>query len=434
MLLLFYDKNKRGELDYDDFTNMILSTHSTSKRVMRSNCNFNNSDVINLNGNTNDKESNILLMKCIGKELQLAKDVMNIIDFIKRQYDYNIDQLYFVLSETHSYNITKESLGRFLNILNRFHDHEDIEAILHRLDINKDSIVNYNDFSALFSLSLCHQYHSSSALNISMHSSKLNDKHSFVQQISPSLILRKAPSNYCHCGLDGDYKEYTESVEDKFIEYFKLLIEKEKVIEKAKIDLMIRPDFNINDAFRLFNSSSNKGYLFISDLELFFYKINNSLNRYELNLINKRCDLRHKGYISYADFFDLLVPFEKEYRTIIEERNIEAKGIIINFSEGTIILLIKLISIIIEAEKLINGFRMQLREDKKYLIDLFRSICQKNIEMFTIDELISFFKQKGVLANEIEISLLYIRLDRNRTGEIELFELDDEFTYIFSFN
>lgn len=409
---------------------MILSTHAASKRVMRSNLNINDSNIITMNNQVDDNETNIILMSCIDKELQLAKEAFNILFSIKSQYDYNCDQLYSAISDKFTHNITKESLASFFNSLNIFYDYEDIEAILHRLDINRDSIVNFNDVSTLFLFNYCSQSNNNTSFDISLHSSKLYDKKSFVSQISPCLVLRKAPSNYCHCELD-EFKEFNENIENKFIEYFKFLIEKEKAIEKAKIDLMIRPDFNINDAFRFFGCHSNKGYLFLSDIELFFQKIDYRLNNYELKLLNKRCDLRHKGYISYADFFDLLVPFETDYRKILEERRNETSELIHNFSTGTVIMLIKLISIIIEAEKLINGFRNQLKENKKYLIDLFRNICKKSIEIFTIEELIIYLKQNGIIANEMEISLLYIRLDRNRTGQIELFELDDEFTYIF---
>ena len=94
-------------------------------------------------------------------------------------------------------------------------------------------------------------------------------------------------------------------------------MEVESKIEDAKIRLAINPDFNCEDAFRLFDSN-NKGYLTKDDIEntLNLLGIFPTIKR--LKLLMKRYDLQKNGTINYADFFDMVVPFEKEYRQKIE--------------------------------------------------------------------------------------------------------------------
>ena len=72
----------------------------------------------------------------------------------------------------------------------------------------------------------------------------------------------------------------------------------ERQIEKIKTDLSLNPYFNREGAFRLFELDG-RGYIDKDDL------------KYWLNLIG----------IFPTDYeFDIVVPFEKENRTMVEER------------------------------------------------------------------------------------------------------------------
>ena len=93
----------------------------------------------------------------------------------------------------------------------------------------------------------------------------------------------------------------------------------ESQVEDAKLELAKNPDFNCEDAFRLFETNY-KGYLDINDIKSGLNLIGLNPTEKELNLLMKRFDIQKNGFINYADFFDMVVPFEKNIRELVEKR------------------------------------------------------------------------------------------------------------------
>ena len=93
-------------------------------------------------------------------------------------------------------------------------------------------------------------------------------------------------------------------------------MEVEYQIEDAKTNLAQNPNFNCEDAFRLFESN-DKDYLTESDIKNGLNSIGVYPTDQDVRLLMKRFDLQKNGNINYADFFDIIVPFEKEFRNKI---------------------------------------------------------------------------------------------------------------------
>lgn len=70
---------------------------------------------------------------------------------------------------------------------------------------------------------------------------------------------------------------------------FQSQLELEKKIEKAKIQLSLKTDFNLIDAFRIFNESGN-GSSSISDLQRGLQDLGLDVTHDELSLFMKRFD------------------------------------------------------------------------------------------------------------------------------------------------
>ena len=221
--------------------------------------------------------------------------------------------------------------------------------------------------------------------------------------------------------------------------YFATLLDIEAEIEKSKINLSLRADHTINDIFFLIKSNlslQSRIYLSKEDFSSFLlerYKhLTSSSSLYshqDISLIMKRGDLVHKGYIDKADFFDLITPFEKEYRDLVEKRISynTAKEV----SQGTMIYLMNLFDCIIKSERKINNIRESMLSYKEDFSRIFNEISGKEKEFFTVDNLYDFFCRNNIVAyQDKKFKLVFIRLDRNRTGKVELFEFLDELTYI----
>lgn len=228
----------------------------------------------------------------------------------------------------------------------------------------------------------------------------------------------------------NEYKNYEKN---KFNDFLRKLMEIESGIEDAKISLAINPDFNCEDAFRLFESN-DKGFLDKTDIK-------NGLNllcifptNKELDLLMKRFDLQKNGYLNFADFFDMVVPFEKSYRERVENRCPQSCCPCRSpdvFSDKTIYYLKNLFTLLIDSENEINDLRKMMGTVRLKLNDIFALLDQDGKGFFENKEMIEYFENNGLLDDNKAADLLFIRLDKNRNGKIDFPEVEDELQTLY---
>ena len=292
---------------------------------------------------------------------------------------------------------------------------KNIPEIYYSENLNNDKInsnINYNQF-----------------LNIKIDefNSKINNFNRFSTNENNQCCCQVCQYFPCKC-LEIGY----EKGEMYFLNYIIELIEMEKKIEKAKIDLSLRSDFNIYDIFNLF-LVNDQNYLTDEDLfnGLNLFDIN--LNEKDIRLLKRRMNKKITDIIFYYDFIDLLIPYEKYYRNMVESRigiNIFPENDKTNiFLLSTKNYFIKLINLIIECENKIEKLRYELIITRNQIKNIFRNIDSKGLGTITDIDLFNFLKNRGIDVNINECSLLFIRLDKNRDGKVECWELNEELEY-----
>ena len=255
------------------------------------------------------------------------------------------------------------------------------------------------------------------------------------ENINSSSLMGKMSTKYQtnkNPQLQNENK-YFSYEQNQFNDFLKKLMEAEAQIEDAKISLSLNPDFNCEDAFRLFEEN-DKGYLDENDLKYGLNLIGLNPSDQDIKLLMKRFDLQKSGGINYADFFDIIVPFEKNYRLRVEDRmpnsccpcrSLEA------FSSRTINELRDLFNLIINLENEINNMRKMFGTLKLNLRDIFGNVDTSNKGFFTSEELIEYLDNNQILMNVRDADLLYIRLDKNRNGRIDYSEVEDEIQTVY---
>ena len=219
-----------------------------------------------------------------------------------------------------------------------------------------------------------------------------------------------------------------ENFEQKqFNEFLKKLINVESQIEEAKVNLANNPDFNCEDAFRLFETNE-KGYLDKEDIKKGLNLIGITPTEQELNILMKRFDLQKNNFINYADFFDMVVPFDKDLRPAVENRQPKSPD---NFSEKTINDLKNLFELIIKTEMDINNERKNFGTLRLKLKDIFALIDKSGKGFFDIDEMMVYLANNNIVESNKNADLLFIRLDKNRNGKIDYYEIEDELQTIY---
>ena len=215
--------------------------------------------------------------------------------------------------------------------------------------------------------------------------------------------------------------------QNQFNEFMRKLMQVESQIEDAKIILGKNPDFNCEDAFRLFESNE-KGYLEKYDIKNGLNSIGVNPTEQELNILMKRFDLQKNNFINYADFFDMVVPFEKNLRQEVENRQPKSPD---NFSKKTINDLKNVFKLIIQAENDINNDKKNFGTLRLKLKDIFALIDKTGKGFFDIDEMMVYFVNNNLVQNNKDADLLFIRLDKNRNGKIDFQTLDNELQVLY---
>ena len=220
---------------------------------------------------------------------------------------------------------------------------------------------------------------------------------------------------------------------NQFNNFLKKLMQVETELEQEKINLALYPDFNCEDAFRIFEKNG-RGFITKDDLKYGLYLLGINANDFIINLLFKRFDLQKLDEINYADFFDMLIPFEKKFRNDVEQRvprSFSACQNIEIFSQKTVICLRNVFNLIIGLENEINEMRKGFSILIRRLKDIFRMFDLKGLGFFNFEDFIRYLNDNDLLDESINVDLLFIRLDKNRNGKIDFAEVADEIEALY---
>ncbi len=200
-----------------------------------------------------------------------------------------------------------------------------------------------------------------------------------------------------------------------------------EIEEQKKNDLSTKKNFNCEDAFRLF-IDNNQSQISPRELKEGLRLLGLNCTDYEIQLLFKRFDFNNNGFIDFPEFFDMLVPFEKAYRDMVQKRKTNSccpcKSPEI-FAPDTIESLKNVFKLIISHEIKINELRQKLHLYASSSSDISQFIGYMK-DNNHIEDLIIYCRHIGIFTNEREANLLFIRLDRKRCGIFDIHSLDEE--------
>ena len=224
--------------------------------------------------------------------------------------------------------------------------------------------------------------------------------------------------------------------EEVFIIFLNILLDIETLIEKKKIIQMTSLlDFNIEGIFSLFerpssinhhNDNNNNNILTPSDFQYgLTCVLGIPITDSDLQLLLSKYDLDNVGGLTYSNFFDMLVPFERVSRNNIEKRKTNY-----NISQNTLLNIKDFFLFVLETEQKIEKFRTKVQQmyNYKYLIE---SIFNKDIDKgkqrkISNNQLNEYLQKKTKEVHNKHTHLLFIRLDRDRDGYVTVNDILNE--------
>ena len=218
----------------------------------------------------------------------------------------------------------------------------------------------------------------------------------------------------------------------QFVDFLGLLMEIESKIEDMKIDLAQFPDFNFEDIFRIFEVDG-KGYIEPEDLKQGLRLLGLNPSTFDIKLLMKRFDLNHQNLLSYTDFFDMIVSFEKKTRNNVQIRPPNSccpcKSPDI-FECDTLIAIKNLFKFIIECEREINLRRAGFDSLRSKYSEVIKFLDYSKRGVINRSDLKLYLTQFNKFTTSKECDLLFIRLDRMRAGEVGINEIENELMYL----
>ena len=218
----------------------------------------------------------------------------------------------------------------------------------------------------------------------------------------------------------------------QFVDFLGLLMEIESKIEDMKIDLAQFPDFNFEDIFRIFEVDG-KGYIEPEDLKQGLRLLGLNPSTFDIKLLMKRFDLNHQNLLSYTDFFDMVVSFEKKTRNNVQIRPPNSccpcKSPDI-FECDTLIAIKNLFQFIIECEREINSRRAGFDSLRSKYSEVVKFLDYSKRGVINRSDLKLYLTQFNKFTTSKECDLLFIRLDRMRRGEVGINEIENELMFL----
>jgi Ca2+-binding EF-hand superfamily protein len=230
-------------------------------------------------------------------------------------------------------------------------------------------------------------------------------------------------------------RKKNEYEEDQFIDYLKQAMLLESKIESLKIDLSLRSDFNWEQVFRIFELEG-RGFLEKEDLNTGFNKFDLRPKDLDIALLLKRYDLKKEGHISYPNFFELIVPFSKSHRMMVDKRKIndESGSVLYNpneFSPETLKCIKNLFVNIFNGEFILNKMRESFTNLKIKFSDIFHLLDPEGNGFVDEKGLLYFMKKNGVFSSNNDCDLLFWRLNKLRNGKIDFQEMCEEIEAVY---
>ena len=420
MIILFYDINADGKLSFDEFINFVrnekASLNSKLFRIQDNNISFN---------------INYSLCELFQKEIAVSKIILNVIKELRNKIDFNLHDIYHHLKNGKF--ITSQGLKIFFAENNLSFIESDIKLLMRRLDLNKDGKIDFCEFHSLLCFDkcpyICLLKNKCNNCGTAYCNECLSEKHG-CDLILNKFDKRNNIENKDPNILENENNNLNKGAKETSLEikelndYIKFLLKGENKIENIKINLSKISDFSVEDAFRMFEKNG-RGFLDRDDIKYGLSVLNIYPSEYNLDLFLRRFDLQKKGFISYEDFYDMIVPFEKEYRLNMNKRLPKSNCPQCDLGREINNMLNSLFKFLIDFENKANIEKKSLNIDFK---DVFNELDNEKQGYFTFNNFLDYLKGYDLIEENINPDLLYIRLDKNRNGIIDLEEFAQEMT------
>jgi Ca2+-binding EF-hand superfamily protein len=228
----------------------------------------------------------------------------------------------------------------------------------------------------------------------------------------------------------------TSSNEYELVKALYDIIREERDLEAAKINLAKRADFNLFDAFKIFDNTS-RGYITITDLREGLAAIGVFPTSSDMELYIKRYDKFNERKVRFSDFSDSFTPqTDSYYQSSLNRRRsnywtgnrYSARDDC--FEAGTRVEFRAVWNTHFKVEAMCEGIRQRLRSLPCFdLYNAFLTCDLYSDGVISRDELRRFIDCRGFHVSDTDAKQLVDKMDHNKDGSVSYSEVNQPYLY-----
>ena len=203
----------------------------------------------------------------------------------------------------------------------------------------------------------------------------------------------------------------------------------EHELERSKQELALKSDFNLYDAFKIFDQCDS-GSVSLSDLKYGLSNIGVFASNEELGLFVDRYDTDRNGRLRFSELSSALLPLDEYYKEMVNRRrsnNVRTFYREDAFSYSTRVALKELLKTHFRVERQAQRLRETLRNDPYFdVYDAFKACDINEDGVVTQNEVRALMEQRGWHVSNSEVIALMNKMDKDRDGRIGYAEFAQE--------
>ena len=373
-----------------------------------------------------------LLARLFEKELNFQRRLELGKKDLALRHDFSIVSAFSTLDYPSTSLLSRDKLSDFLRRNGKIAFEEDIDAILRRVDVDGDERLSFSEFSDFLRpqepVFLSSPRRSPTRTSPVRHSSPLRRNGNSPSRTSSSFLQPEASLRSSSFTRSSPL---SISEEAELVNIFFQQINLERDLNSAKKDVALCSDFNLLDAFQMFDVN-DIGYVGEFDLEDTLVELGIRPTREELILLFKHYSSLNNRRLTYSEFSKLFTPKELEYSRILSNRtafNVSRAERRRVFSADTSYKVTKVLRLHLDSENVAESLRQRLvRRPSFSMHEAFQAVDKDRNGYITFGEFQSLLEQNGIFATAKDVESLMDRYDKDKDGRVSYSEFLDEVT------
>jgi Ca2+-binding EF-hand superfamily protein len=432
-LVQFFDSNGDGRLTYQEFIQMVLPCEDNYLR----NVTLDRYAVRVGRYDHLPRDIELALTSVIEKEIDLQRRLESLKRDMQLQYDYSPFAAFRSIDRYNSGRIDSINVGSFLRQNGHYSTEMENLAIVRRIDTDGDACVVYSEWAEFVRSAFPSPRPSTPprALSASRGNSSPLKSSSPARASSANRTAGRTSSSPIR-GVSPSRTSPTRkpvlrlSDEDQLIHGLKDQCNLEQELENAKIALAQKHDFNIRDAFDIFDVPRYG--------QIDAYQIRSGLNAIgvyptsdEVDLFITRYDRDGNRRLSYHEFAEAFLAHDGYYRSMVDRRpsNYTPRPIRRDdcFLPNTAFEFQNMWRTHIRVENASESFRQSLARNPGFnCYEAFNSLDLSGVGSINASDLKRMIESRGYFVSFREVDAVIDKFDRNHNKEVSFSEFRDE--------